>query len=145
MDFETQQNAIKTYIQSHLPTVLTAKNMSNLDAYVDDFLDLDKYTKSKQLFYDFNEYNFDVLTGQSRQEEFRFSIYLVFRKSAKADLKSQMLQYASALYEMFETSGSNFGGIADYGEISTVQFYLAAEGNLDVKIAQVDFTLYTEE
>lgn len=144
MDYKAQQDAIKEYIETNLPLVLQEISLNNFDAYVDDFLDLDMYTKAKQLFYGFNEYNYNTLTNESKSEEFQFSIYLVFRKDKREDLKAQMLNYASAFDKMFEDSGCNFGGIADYGEINTVQFYLAAEGNLDVKVAELSITLYTE-
>ena len=144
MDFKSQQNAIKTYIESHLPAILTAGNLTDFDAYIDDFLDLDKYTKSRQLFYNFSYYNYDYLSNESQSNEFEFSVYLVFRNDKVALLRDNMLDYASAFYEMFDESGCNLGGIADYGLIRTVEFFPAAEGHKDVKIAELTVRLITE-
>lgn len=144
MDFKTQQNNIKEYIEEHLPSVLTSMNLANMDAYIDDFLDLDQYSKSKQLFYNFSYYNYDFLSNESESEIFEFSVYLVFRKDNSDNLRDNMLDYATAFYKMFEDSGCNLGGIADYGRIETVQFYPAAEGYPKVKIAELTIRLHTE-
>lgn len=144
MNFKQHQEQIKTYIENNLPVVLTSAGLDNFDAYIDDFIDLDKYTKSKQLFYNFNYYNFDNLSNESNTEDFEFSVLLVFRKGNQTSLKDNMLNYASAFYKMFEDSGKNLEGIADYGIIQTVNFYPFAEGYDQVKIAELTVHLYTE-
>lgn len=145
MDFRTQQEQIKVYIESHLPGFLSAQNLGNFDAYIDDFLDFDKYTKSRQLFYNFGFYNFDDLSNESESEDFEFSVYMVFRNGKSTDLKNNMLDYASAFYKMFDASGRNLDGIADMGIIQSVTFYPASEGNVNVKVAELQIRLYTEK
>ena len=58
MDFKAQQNSIKKYIADNFKTTLAAGHLPDMDAYIDDYLDLDKYSKAKQLFYFFNYYNY---------------------------------------------------------------------------------------
>lgn len=145
MDFKTQQDAIKTYIESHLPDVLTEMNLSNIDAYIDDWLDLDKYKKSKQLFYAFGMYNFDNLSNESESEDFEFSVYLVFRNGKTENLRNMMLNYSTAFYKMFDVSGCNLGGISDSGKIQSLGLYPMAEGHPDVKVAEITIRLYTEK
>lgn len=50
IDYEEQQNAIKEYIKTNYPKVLEEMGLPDVDAYIDDYLDLDTYQKSKQLF-----------------------------------------------------------------------------------------------
>lgn len=144
MDFKQQQDAIKKYIQDNLPATLTQFQLADFDGYIDDFVDLDKYTKAKQLFFNFGSYDFTGLTNESGAEEFEFSVYLTFRKDKTDNLRNNMLNYCSAFYDMFEKSGGNLGGIADWGYISTVDFYPAAEGNMDIKVAELTIHLTTE-
>lgn len=144
MNFEAQQNAIKNYIETNLPLVLAEAELPDFDAYIDDFIDLDEYQKPKQLFYSFGSYNYDDLSNESNSETLQFSVYLCFMDNTRALIKEQMLKYSAAFYEMFARSGNNFKGIADYGKIDTVDFYNAAEGNEDIKVAEITFTLITE-
>lgn len=143
MDFLQHQEEIKAYIETVMPTILADAELDNYDDYIDDFLDLDKYAKKKQLFYNFNNYTFDYMSNESNVEDFDFSVYLVFRGDKVSNLRKQMLNYASAFYKMFEDDG-NLGGIADYGIIQTISFYPAAEGYEDVKVAEVSMRLHTE-
>lgn len=145
MDFKSQQDAIKEYIESNLPIVLQEMNLPDLDLYIDDFIDFDRYKKSKQLFYDFGMYNFDNLSNESETEEFTFSIYLTFRSSNPSTLKEQMLNYSTAFYKMFDDSGRNLGGIADIGIIETITMFPMAEGYPDIKVAELSIKLITEK
>lgn len=144
MDYRQHQDAIKAFIETNLPNALNEMGLKNLDAYIDDFLDFDKYTKSRQLFYDFGVYQNETLTNETKQEEFEFSIYLVFKQDKTENLKKNMLDYATAFYNMFDDTGNNLGGIADYGEIPTVRFYSATAGDLKQKVAELIIKLYTE-
>ena len=150
MDYKEQQNRIKAYIQNNYPIAIESLNelknleLQPIEAYIDDFLDLDLYGKSRQLFFNFGTYNYDYLSNDSEDEDFVFSIYLVFRKASVSTLRENMLDYATAFYKMFDDSGRNFGGIADYGKIETVQFYPAAEGHPGVKIAELTIRLHSE-
>lgn len=145
MDFKNQQDAIKTYIETHLPDVLNDMGLSNFDDYIDDFIDLDLYKKSKQLFYNFNNYNFENLSNESETEDLEFSVYFAFRNNKPSELRNQMLNYSTAFYRMFDESGRNLGGISDDGIIQTLSLYPSAEGYKDIKIAELIIHLYTEK
>ena len=144
MDYLSQQEKIKEYIKNNYPITLQSIGLEDMGDYIDDFLDLDTYKKSKQLFFDFSYYNYENLSNESETEHFQFSIYLVFRNGNKKDLKENMLKYATAFYKMFDDSGRNLGGIADMGRIQTVEFYPYVEGSPNVKIAELTIHLYSE-
>lgn len=144
IDFLKQQNEIKNYIATNLPIVLAEAELNNFDAYIDDYIDLDLYQKQKQLFYSFGSYNYENLSNESNSENLQFSVYLIFQDNLGSISKELMLKYAAAFYEMFSRSGNNFNGIGDYGKIDTVDFYNAAEGNQDIKAAEITISLYTE-
>ena len=151
MDFKKQQEDIKNYIETHLPDALKELKLEPFSKYdsshflIDDFLDLDSYKKNNQLFINFDSYNYDDLTNDSGLEDFTFDLTMAFMGAKRNQLKSKMMDYATAIYKMFYDSGSNFEGIADYGKITTIQFYPFAEGNPDVKIAELTVHLYTEQ
>ena len=92
----------------------------------------------------FGSYNYENLSNESNSENLQFSVYLIFQDNLGSISKELMLKYAAAFYEMFSRSGNNFNGIGDYGKIDTVDFYNAAEGNQDIKAAEITISLYTE-
>ena len=145
VDYLKQQEQIKTYIETNFPIVLQEMGLPDMDAYIDDFLDLDKYQKSKQLFYNFGTYSYDYLSNESENEVMVLNIYLTFQKGKPSELITKMKRYTAALIEMFKRSGNNFGGIVDIGIYENVYFYLAAEGSTDVKVADIQFRLTSEK
>lgn len=144
IDFLEQQDAIKNYIQENLPSVLEELELDDMDAYIDDYLDLDKYQKSKQLFYNFGSYNYKHLSNESEDEEMTLHIYLTFQKGKPSELITKMKKYTAAFLEMFRRSGNNFGGLVDIGIYENVFFYLAAEGTTDVKVSDIQLKLTSE-
>lgn len=144
MNFKTEQDNIKNYIQTQFKEELKLDSLPDIDAYIDDFLDLDRYKRKSQLFYNFSDYIFKDLSNESDTEDMQMSIYLVFQGDTPEKLKNRMLEYSAIFYRMFEKSGSNFGGVADFGQIETVQFYNAAEGNPNLKISEFTIRLHTE-
>lgn len=144
MNFKSEQENIKSYVQQNFKAELTAEQLPDMDAYIDDFLDLDRYKKNAQLFYNFANYIFKDLSNESDTEDMQMSIYLVFKGDTPEKLKNKMLEYSAIFYRMFEKSDSTFGGVADFGQIETVQFYNAAEGNPNLKISEFTIRLHTE-
>lgn len=144
MDFIGKQTAIKNYIKNNLPNVLSEAELTDFDEYIDDYFDLDLYQKQKQLFFDFGNYTYEKLSNMSDSETLEFSVYLAFQNENEKVSKELMLKYAGAFYEMFTRSGRNFEGIADIGTITEATFYNAAEGNTDVKVAEITIVLSTE-
>ena len=45
IDFLTQQENIQAYIETNYPKVLEEIGLENVGAYINDFLDFDKYNK----------------------------------------------------------------------------------------------------
>ncbi|EGC78218.1 hypothetical protein [Treponema denticola] len=144
MNFLDQQEKIQEYIKKNYKIVLSELNLEDVNDYIDDYLDFDKYTKSKQLFFDFGKYKFNSLSNESNEEEFEFKIYIAFRNAKAKDLKNLMLKYTAAFYEMFERSGGNFNGVADFGVIEDITFYNATEANINIKLSEITVILKTE-
>ena len=122
MDYKSQQNAIKTYIESHLPAILTAGNLTDFDAYIDDFLDLDKYTKSRQLFYNFSYYNYDYLSNESQSNEFEFTVYLVFRNDKVAFVGGNE-RAINALFEIINEKMEPDSGTYKWGITTSTDYF----------------------
>lgn len=144
IDFQTQQTSIKNYIETNFPNVLQELELPAPGAYIDDFLNLDKYKKAVQLFYDFGEYSFSDLSNESNVEDLVMTVYLTFNNDKASALKEKMVKYTACFYEMFNRSGCNFGGIADFGQIESVKMYQAAEADINVKVAEISIRLRTE-
>lgn len=144
LDFLNQQEKIKKYIKENYKLVLSELSLEDVNEYIDDYLDFNKYTKAKQLFFDFGKYKFNSLSNESNEEEFEFKIYIAFKNGKAKDLKSLMLKYTAAFYEMFERSGGNFKGISDFGSIEDVTFYNATEANINIKLSEISVKLKTE-
>ena len=144
IDFISQQDKIKSYIETNYKKVLEEVNLPDVNSYIHDFLDFDKYQKPIQLFYDFGNYNFSNLSNESNIEEIELHIYLSFKGAKSTELNEKMLKYTAGFYEMFNRGGSNFGGIADFGNIEEVSFFQAVEANINVKLADIKIKLQTE-
>lgn len=144
MDFEEKETAVKNFIESNLPSYLTAAELPSVDAFVDDFLDFDKYKASTQIFYDFVNYTFENLTNQSNKLNFRMSVYVVLRNDTPATLRTNLLKFAACFYQLFAETGGNFGGIFDHGLLTECNFYNAAEGHKELKVCEIEFEFETE-
>lgn len=144
IDFGLKQTEIKNYIEENFTKSLEAIGLDNVN-YIDDFLDLDKYQKNNQLFYDFSNWDFSSLSNESNSATLHFNIYLTFRNGRVSALSDTMYKYAAAFYDMFHKSGDNFSGIFDYGIIENCKFYQAAEANVNVKVCAVSIRLVVED
>lgn len=144
LNFLDQQEKIQDYVKKNYKIVLSELNLEDVNDYIDDYLDFDKYTKAKILFFDFGKYKFNSLSNESNEEEFEFKIYIAFRNAKAKDLKNLMLKYTAAFYEMFERSSGNFNGVADFGVIEDITFYNATEANINIKLSEISIKLKTE-
>lgn len=144
IDFLTQQENIQEYIKTNYPVVLQEQGLDDVGAYINDFLDFDKYNKKTQLFFDFGNYTFNALSNESNSEDMELHIYLSFRGDSAKELNQRMMRYTAGFYEMFDRSGCNFGGLADFGTIESVSFFQATEGNANLKVAELKLKLQTE-
>ena len=96
------------------------------------------------LIFSFANYAFTDFTNESEESKIDFSLYLVVRNDTSENLKAKMLQYTTAMYKMFDESRRSFDGIVDFGNVESINFYQAAEGNTSVKVAELSFKLTKE-
>lgn len=144
ISFIDREEKIKKYFTDNLPAAASKLNLTDSVTFIEDALDLDTYTKSTQLFFDFGKYDFQALSTESNSEEMTFTIYMTFKGAKPSELTEKCKKYAAAIYEMFESSGENFGGVVDIGTISTVTFYPMFQGSSSIKCFEVNFTLKSE-
>ena len=142
IEFEHQKKIVdfvEANYASFLPPGLDAPTL-----YVDDFMDLDKFKGKVTVFFSFPDYTFTNLTNESEESKIDMSILIVVRNDTSENLKSKMLQYTTAMYKMFDESRRSFGGLVDFGNVESINFYQACEGNTSVKVAELAFKLTKE-
>lgn len=143
MFYETQE-AIKKFIEKKFCLELQKANLPSL-TYIDDFIDFDKYIKNAQLFYDFNEYNFEKLTIGARQEEIHLDITITLKGKAPSELRKTLMKIAALFYKCFEQDWrGNFEGIVDIGRIVSMNIYQAVSGVKDTKVITLSMFLISE-
>lgn len=145
IDFLQQQDRIKNYVTYNYPKILEELNLPDVGAYISDFIDLDKYTKSTQLFFDFGDYQFSNLSNESNTQEITAHIYLTFKNKKSTELHELMMKYAACFYELVERSNQSFDGVVDFVRVAGVRFYDAAEADLNIKVADITLTIVTEQ
>lgn len=143
MDFKKTQDDIKKYIEANYKTFLP-EEYSEPDAYIDDVpLDLDKYKKNVQLFYDFSTYNFATLSNASNDETIKFTVYFTVRNGTPLVLKEMILAYTSSFYNFIQDC-KGFGGLVDEVNADTVNFFYDVEGTSSIKASSIEMSLKTE-
>ena len=143
-DFTEKETAVKKFVETKLPEYFESAGIGEIDGFVDDFLDFDKYKKNTVIFYDFESYNFGDLTNESNESRANISLRIALRGAAAESLRDKLRIACSAVYQMSEDNGGNFGGIYDFGKITQVSFFNAANGNASLKVARIDFECRTE-
>lgn len=143
-DFWEREFRIQFEICSNLPEELRKHGFNDCDAYINDFLDFDRYKFDTELFFNFGSYYIQPLTNESNGANFTFDLFLAFRGDTGDNLHEKMLAYADSVYNVFKASGFNFNGAVD-GQVNTeVYFYNAAEGNVNMKVCAITFTTSSE-
>jgi hypothetical protein len=144
MDFLEQQSKIFNYIKDNYKTFLI-DNLPEPNIYVDDsLLDFDKYKSDFTLFVGFNYYGYEALSNESTSQKTSIDVFLVVRNASVEELKPKLLRYTTSFFKFFEDTGSNFGGIADYGIIEGITFYPYVEGQKNIKVAEINVSITTE-
>jgi hypothetical protein len=142
-DFLKQQNEIEAFIEAGYRNYMTG-GLSPPQAYIDDFPDLDKYRQDFTLFFNFASLSFERETNSSENQETLLAVLLVVRNGETGRLREKLLNYAASFYRFFYAAGGNFDGIVDYGKIEGVTFFNAAEGQKNIRAAQIDIVLHNE-
>lgn len=143
--FLNRETAIRNYIETNIGEYLEEELAKPFDAFINDFLDLDKYKHPKCLFYNFGNYDLSPNSNESESGNFVFDIFLVFRQDTPEALHQEMVQTVDAFYNMIRGDiGFNLGGAVDIINNISVDFYNAGEGNPNLKIAAITFNTTTE-
>jgi hypothetical protein len=140
MDYKTKENLIVDYVKNNFNNFTD----TNIDHYINEFLDFDTYTFDKIIFFEFEGYEYQELTNQSKLETSNMSVYIVIRNDTEKKLHGLLRDYAGAFYNMFEAGGYNFSGIVDQGMIDNIKFFDAVEGDKNKKLCKIDMTLFKE-
>lgn len=143
IDFEEFENSIINFTKENYKNYLR-NGLAEPSRYINDFLDFDIYKDANEIFFDFENYNFNSLSNESEEQKINLKIYIVCRNDKSSELKKKILQYATDFYKFFEGSNNNFNGLIDYGKIDTVSFFDAVEGDTGLKLAQLSISMNAE-
>lgn len=147
MEFTDLENGIINYIKNNLPDYIAAANLSKIENYIDDVIDLDRYRERIAIFFDFTEYHFEPLTLDSREVTNLFHIYLILRNDTPENLKKNLRLYTTYIYNFYYANDLNrtFGGLIDLGIIQDVEIFTAFAGNVNIKIVDFTFKITLED
>lgn len=147
MNFANLENGIINYFQNNLPAKVTAAGLDNIEDYVNDFIDLDKYRHNAMIFFDFSEYHFENLSLDSRNATCNFDLYLILRNKTPTELQTDLLNYTDCIYNFYYENSQNqtFGGLVDVGIIQDVELFSAFAGNNNIKLVDFTFKLDLED
>ena len=144
IDFSEKESAIKAFVEKSLPEYFESAGIGEEIVFVDDFPDFDKYKSPVIIFYDFELYSFGDLTNESNEARANVSFIIALRGESSHKLRDKLRKACSAVYKMSEDTGGNFGGIYDFGKITQVSFFNAANGNTALEVARIDCECRTE-
>lgn len=143
MDFFKLQQKIENYIKENFSAYLENENLSK-PSFVSDYLDLDKYKSNFTIFFDFDSYNFENLSNESMKASLTLDLFFVLRNGTSANLKKNLMNYVSKFYSFFYSERS-FCGVVDFGTITEINNYDAAQGDKGIKITQITLNLELED
>lgn len=144
-DFNNTQIEINKYISDNFNKYLTdTKSTLQINEFTDDYIDLDKHTKSKTMFFNFDNYAFETLSSDSRKENINYKVYIVCRNGTEKDIKKNLLNLVSAFYTFFydESYGKHsFNNLCSWAEITEVNLF----NEPDLKSAEINIEIKKEE
>lgn len=145
MELLQKQTAIYNYIKNNFKLALSERygEDTDLDAYIQDFVNLDKYQKSKQMFFDWSNYSFDTLSLDSMVETVELHLILTFRNDTPTNLHNKMMEYAPILYNTI-TESDGFNGLVDIVEVTNIEFYEATDTDQNIKVADLTVNMRDE-
>jgi hypothetical protein len=143
MDYEKLQNDITDFIKNNYKLSLP-DGLTEPDAYIDEApIDLDKYKKDNQLFFDFGKYDYEALSNDSDTQTATLTVYIICRNDKTDALKHKLLSYTSAFYT-FVAKSSGLGGTVDKTDIKSVTFFDDVSGDASIKASSIELELTTE-
>lgn len=143
MNFYEQQTEIQNRVKKGYEAFIAANNptLSLPSEYVYDApLDIDKYKKNVTFYFDFGKNSFNALSITSLLQNMNMTIYVVCRNGKDSDLKQQTMNYASTLFDYFQTC-KGLDGLFDNIKIESVDFY-RDEG---LRATSLDLSLIVQE
>jgi hypothetical protein len=143
IDFLKQQNGIIEYIKERYKEYLP-EGLPEPNDYTTSFLNLDQYKNDTTIFINFGDYTFERKTNESELQETELVIYIVVRNETPDALRTRMLGYTTAFYQMFDDCGQDFDGLVDYGKINEITPYEYVEGTKNIKLAEITLALRNE-
>lgn len=145
MELLQKQNQIVDYIKTHYKNDLSTyfEKETDIDAYIQDFINLDKYQSKKQMFFDWSNYSFNSLSLDSMEETCELHLLLSFKGASPAELHEQMMTYTPILYNTISNS-DGFGGIVDIVEVTNIEFFEATDTDKNIKVADLTLSMRDE-
>lgn len=145
MELLVKQNSIVDYIKEHFRAALTEYygKDTDIDSYIQDFINLDRYQKSTQLFFNWSNYNFSALSLDSVEENSELHLILTFRNKSPEELHNLMMTITPILYNTISDS-NGFGGIVDILEVTNIDFYEATDSDQNIKVADITVSMRDE-
>lgn len=137
-DFYELQKNIKDYItENYKPIALSLYNLSPFDKSIMSFPDIDRARVKKALFFDFDDYSFEVLTLESSLLIGYLDLYITLRGSAPPQAMTEdASKYATVFFKLIDDE-KTLGGIVDEAVTEKINFYDHVEGNINYKAAQL--------
>lgn len=147
IDFYKKQTEIENYIQKNFNDFLKEKEFTVPDRYTNESIDLDKFKNNKTVFFAWTGIDFDNLSNESQNQKLKLEIAFCCRNGTESDLQKEAFDYASNFYNWFYdfNCNRNFGGLIDFGTITTVEPYTAAEANRYIKFINIVIELNLED
>ncbi len=146
IDFYKKQTEIENYIQETFNDYLTEKSLSVPDKYTNESIDLDKFRNNTTVFFAWTGIDFDNLSNETQNQKQKLEVAFCCRNGTENDLQKKAFDLASNFYNWFyDSARRDFGGLIDYGTITTVEPYTAAEANKFIKFINIVIELNLED
>ena len=89
IDFEEFENSIINFTKENYKNYLR-NGLAEPSRYINDFLDFDLYKDTNEIFFDFENYNFNSLSNESEEQKINLKIYIVCRNDKSSELKKKI-------------------------------------------------------
>lgn len=137
-DFYELQKNIKDYITgNYKPLAFSLYNLSPLDKSIMSFPDIDRDRAKKVLYFDYDDYSFEVLTLESALLTGYLDLYITLRGSAPPQsMTEEVSKYTTVFFKLIDDE-KTLGGIVDEAVTEKINFYDHVEGNINYKAAKL--------
>jgi len=137
---------LQTTIQEHLNEFLVSQDIwiSGKDVAL-DFPDPDQMKDSKMLYIVPDYVNYEALATRNDQSEFRITVFVLCKRNTATNLATQVFAYSRALYQTVRKY-KELGGIVDFTDVNSMDFYPAVDLNKSVQGMEISLTVrYTKD